>query len=161
MAGRHDATLIVLDLQEIEAGHAHRVARVIQGVAPVVAADDDAAELVVVVERAFQGGQPPANSVVLTRDVGIDDARQRPHPALVLAGDATRHFPADAQTEDEQWDQHHHPKRDEEARAEFHALLGQEMDGPILIYHPPRDSAAHDGGGPRIDERRERGGPGR
>src|SRR5437667_9575499 len=40
MAGRHDPPLVVLNLEKIEPGKSHRVARVIEDVAAIPAADE-------------------------------------------------------------------------------------------------------------------------
>ncbi len=120
MARGKDSPFVVLDLQEVEARQPHRLASVIQQVSAILAAHDRTAEAVVIGDGGFQRAQPRTDAVALTRNIRVDHVHQRLHTLVVLADHAARHLAADAETENEQRNQHHHPERDEEAGAEFH-----------------------------------------
>src|SRR3989442_566390 len=129
MAGRYDPSLVVLDLEKIEPGKSHRVARVIEDIAAIPARparpprpppDPIRPERVVVSERRLECRQSTGDAIRLPRDVRADDTDQCVDTSFVLGSHAARHRTADAEPKHEQGNEHDHAKGGEEARAKSH-----------------------------------------
>jgi hypothetical protein len=120
MARRDNSPVVVLKLEEIEAGQPHPFAGVIEHILPVVPSHRKVPELDIVPERGFHRGEPSADPIGFAGQVRVDHADEGVHAPLVLARDPPRHFAADTEAKHEQRNQHHHPERGQEAGAEDH-----------------------------------------
>ena len=120
MPGRDDPPFVVLDLEESEPCEAHGIRGVVEDVRAVLTAQHHPPELVVTSERALERRQARSDAAVLAGDIGANHIHECQDAELVFARDAARHRVPDAETKDEQRDQHHHPEGDEEAGPEAH-----------------------------------------
>ena len=120
VARAHDPPLVVLYLQHREASQSHRVAGIVEQVAPVAALKHRCPEAVIRGDRVLERGQPGRDARTLLVQVRLNHGDERCNPLLVGRGQAVGHHRPDAQPENDERHEHDRSKPHEQARAERH-----------------------------------------
>src|SRR5258706_14409496 len=138
--GAHDATRLVLDLQEREPGEPHGVTGVVEQVAAVASLHRGSAELVVLDYGVSQRAESERDPRALPIQVRADHRDERGHPLLVFRGHTVRHHCTNPPSEHCQRDEHHGAESEKETGAKGHG--GGRRGGPspargICVGPPP------------------------
>ena len=122
VAGAHDATIAILDLQEGQTREAHRRAGVVEqiGLLGPTPAECREAQAVVLGRRGGQLPQPSRDGVAACRQIGPNRGDRRLNLSLILHSQPGGDAAPDAQSKDDQWSHDDGSEADQQARTEGH-----------------------------------------